>query len=62
MPENVTESEWLYQPFASGPRLAVAVVAGAVASYLNDRLAPLTFPALSVQEPLTVTLAVSGPA
>jgi hypothetical protein len=51
-----------YQPSPSGPRAADASIDGPDPSYFkeNDR-APLTFPALSVQLPVTVAPAESGP-
>jgi hypothetical protein len=61
LPANDTVSAWLYQPFASAARLAAAAVAGGVASYFSGRLDAPTLPALSVHEPLTVALALSGP-
>ena len=60
LPAKLTVSGWLYQPFVSAARLAAAVAVGAVASYLSGRLAVATLPALSVQEPLTVALGLSG--
>jgi hypothetical protein len=62
VPANATATAWLYQPFRSGTRAGLApVTAGGVASYRrpNDALAVL--PALSVQEPVTVADALSGP-
>ncbi len=52
----------MYQPFASGARLAAAVACGAVESYLNvSATGLLAFPARSVHEPERETLAASGP-
>src|SRR5919109_2100250 len=61
LPWKVTVTAWLCQPFASGGR-AVPVAPGAVASYLSGTDAGVVFPALSLQVPLTVVAAVSGPA
>jgi hypothetical protein len=61
VPEKPTVSAWLYQPLLSAGRLPVAVAAGGVASYLKGRLAVVTLPALSVQEPPTEVLPLSGP-
>src|SRR5215475_990008 len=61
VPENETVSAWLYQPFESGPREGVPATEGAVESYWNEAVAGSTLPALSVQEPLTAALPVSGP-
>ena len=61
-PENETVSAWLYQPFESAPRAGVAATpVGALASYCNGNDAEPTFPALSVQEPVTAALPSSGP-
>src|SRR5918995_488683 len=44
-------------------RVAVtAKIVGAVASYLNENPAPLTFPALSLQDPTRAAATLSGPA
>ena len=61
LPEKLIVSGWLYQPLLSAARLAAAVAVGAVESYLSGRFAVPTLPALSVQEPLTVALSLSGP-
>jgi hypothetical protein len=61
LPPNDTVNGWLYQPFASAARLAAAAVTGAVASYFSGRLATPTLPALSVHEPPTAALPLSGP-
>jgi hypothetical protein len=59
--EKLIVSAWLYQPLLSAARLALAFAVGGVASYLRGRLAVVTLPALSVQEPPTVALSLSGP-
>ncbi len=59
---KATESALLNQPFAFGWRSGVAVVTGAVASYLIVLAAELALPALSRQSPLTLVDCVSGPA
>ena len=62
---NARVSEWLYQPFESGPRDGTApVTLGAVASNLNadDATLALLLPALSRHLPETFAEAVSGPA
>jgi len=52
----------LYQPPWSGPRAGVALTDGSVSSNLNAKLvAAEVFPALSVQVPLALALAESGP-
>jgi hypothetical protein len=61
VPEKLTVNAWLYQPLVSAGRLALAVAVGGVASYLKGRLAVVTLPALSVQEPLIVAPELSGP-
>jgi hypothetical protein len=61
VPATLTVSGWLYQPLVSAARLAPAVAAGGVASYLRGRLAVARLPALSVQEPPTEVLPLSGP-
>jgi hypothetical protein len=61
LPEKLIVSAWLYQPLLSAARLALAVAAGGVASYLKGRLAVVTLPALSVQEPPTDVFPLSGP-
>jgi hypothetical protein len=61
-PEKETETGRLYQPFESGGREGVPPdTEGAVESYRNEAVAASTFPALSVQEPFTEALLVSGP-
>ncbi len=59
LPEKLIVSALLYQPLAFGARLGSAVAAGGVESYLSGRPAVATLPALSVQVPLTVALALS---
>ena len=59
---KVTVSAWLYHPFASAPRGGVALVCGAVASYLNPNDPEPVYPALSRQLPATDVDALSGPA
>src|SRR4029453_9283809 len=54
-------SELLYQPFWSGLRAGVTVTAGAVASYASAKFRPVTLPATSVQLPLAIAVALSGP-
>ncbi len=61
LPAKVTVTAALYQPFAFGCRSGVAVVAGAVASYLSVSDARPPFPALSKQVPLTLVVVASGP-
>ena len=61
LPEKARVRAWLYQPLLSGPRLGLALAAGAVASYLKLTEAPLELPAWSEQLPLIVTEAESGP-
>jgi hypothetical protein len=62
VPLKETESEWLYQPFASALRAGMAVTDGPVASYLRAKVAEeLTFPATSTHVPLTEADASSGP-
>jgi hypothetical protein len=67
-PDNASEpaqlivTAWLYQPFASGLRLALAKMAGAVSSNLSGKeIDELVFPALSVHVPVGVAFAESGP-
>src|SRR5215471_12993433 len=53
VPAKATATGWLYQPFASGARPALALTFGAVPSYFRPRLAGAeTLPALSVQVPV----------
>ena len=59
---KLTVSAWLYHPFASATREGVALVCGAVASYLNPNDPEAVFPALSRQAPPTDVPALSGPA
>ena len=59
---KLTVSAWLYHPFASATRDAVALVCGADASYLSVSEAGAVFPALSRQAPPTDVDALSGPA
>ena len=61
VPAKLTVSEALYQPFASGARPGVAVVCGAVASYLSPNDVAPVFPAWSWQLPTTAASALSGP-
>jgi hypothetical protein len=35
VPDQLIETPWLYQPFESGPRLALAVTVGAVSSNMR---------------------------
>src|SRR5205823_14824311 len=51
IPENETDSAWLYQPFASGVRPALPRTVGAVASYGNESAPVPVLPALSRQVP-----------
>jgi hypothetical protein len=51
----------LYQPFASGPRAVAALATGDVASYFRPSEADCVFPALSLQIPPTLAVALSGP-
>jgi hypothetical protein len=52
----------LYQPFASGVRLALAETAGAVPSNLSGKeIDELVFPAVSEHVPVGVAFAESGP-
>ena len=63
LPVKLTPREWLYQPFTSDARAGEAVTCGAVASYLRPNwLEELPLPARSPQDPLTVAVALSGPA
>ena len=61
VPEKLTVRGRSYQPFASGPRAGVTVVAGPVESYLSGSEAVAALPALSRQEPLTEAPPLSGP-
>ncbi len=62
LPEKVTVTAWLYQPFLSTARDALPpLFCGAVASYLSENGAWPVFPAMSVQEPVTLAPALSGP-
>ena len=62
LPEYVTVTAWLYQPLASMGRDALPpLFCGAVASYLSENGAWPVLPALSVQEPVTLAVALSGP-
>jgi hypothetical protein len=58
---KLTVSAWLYQPFLSAIRDGVAVAWGAVASYFSPYDAEPLLPALSVHEPFTAPVALSGP-
>ena len=61
-PAQLSVTAWLYQPFASGVRLALAVTAGAVSSNLSGKeIDELVFPALSMHVPVGVAFAESGP-
>ena len=62
LPEKSIATPWLYQPLLSGPRLALPLADGAVASNLSGNDTPFVFPATSEQLPLIVPEAVSGPA
>jgi hypothetical protein len=62
-PAQLIVTAWLYHPFASGVRLALAVTAGEVSSNLSGKETDeLVFPALSVHVPVGVAFAESGPA
>jgi hypothetical protein len=62
LPENETATGWSYHPFVSGARAACGETSGGVASYRNERVCGAeTFPALSVQVPVTEADAESGP-
>ena len=62
LPEKLTATEWLYQPFASAPRAGDGVTDGGVASYWNVVVSGAeTLPATSVQVALTVADPESGP-
>jgi len=62
LPDAWKSTGWLYQPFESGPRESERLTDGGVASYLKLNEPPLAvFPALSVQDPLKLELAVAGP-
>ena len=62
VPLQVIPRGWLYQPPWSGPRAGVALTEGSVSSNLNGKLVVAdVFPALSVQLPLALALAESGP-
>jgi hypothetical protein len=50
-----------YQPAAFGARAGTAVVVGAAVSIRTTNVADELFPAMSVQVPLSVDAAVSGP-
>jgi hypothetical protein len=60
-PAKETATEWLYHPFASGPRAGLGLTLGAVASYLSANDPEAVFPALSVHVPPTFALSLSGP-
>jgi hypothetical protein len=61
-PAQLIVTAWLYQPFASGVRLALAVTPGAVSSNLSGKeIDELVFPALSMHVPVGVAFAESGP-
>src|ERR671932_2390341 len=48
-PAQLTVTAWLYQPFTSGPRAALAATVGAVSSnFRASETEELVFPALSV--------------
>jgi hypothetical protein len=55
------DSAWLYHPFESAPREGERVTLGLVASYDSATDAVPVFPTASVQLPVTVTFAASGP-
>jgi hypothetical protein len=62
VPDQLTSTGWLNHAPWSGARAVPALTAGAVSSYLNPRLvAAEVLPALSVQVPLGLALAESGP-
>jgi len=61
VPEKPTKTAWLYQPFESGLRPALPVAVGAVESYLMGTEAVPTLPALSMHDPVTEALPLSGP-
>ena len=51
MPENETDSAWVYQPFESGARDGTAISVGAVSSYRRVKTTFVTLPARSRQRP-----------
>jgi hypothetical protein len=58
VPEKVTPTAWLYQPFWSGPRAADALTVGGVASRLMSIVAltvPLGYVTLQVREAAVVS-------
>src|SRR5262245_9146974 len=62
VPAKATATGWLYHPFASGGRAALAFTLGGVPSYLRAKLpAADTLPALSVHVPATDAAPLSGP-
>jgi hypothetical protein len=61
-PWKAMSSGWLYHPLASAARAGAAVTLGAVPSYWRFSVTPFeTFPALSVQRPVTDAEPESGP-
>jgi hypothetical protein len=61
VPLQLIPTGWLYQPAWSGMRAAFTVTAGPVASYWKPSAAVEVLPAASVQLPLEVAFASSGP-
>ena len=61
VPENLTVSGWLYQPFASGGRPPAPLTTGGVASYCTVGPPVPVLPALSRHVPPTSASALSGP-
>ena len=62
VPLQSTLRPWSYQPFASGGRVAPACTVGDVASYRNESGGgDALLPAWSVQPPIELALALSGP-
>ena len=64
VPEVLTVTSLVYQPFAPGvPAVTASAAVGGVLSNIKDELATgaLGLPALSVQIPFTDVFAVSGP-
>jgi hypothetical protein len=60
LPLNETPRAWLYQPFTSGARPAVAVTTGFVPSYWSGKPTDVRFPASSEHEPPSDAVAESG--
>src|SRR5262249_5242375 len=61
VPAKATATGWLYQPFASGARPALALTFGGVPSYFSATVDDDVQPAPSVQVPGTEAEALSGP-